>query len=1173
MKRKITKIFGVALALVFAFSTTFAFSVPVMADEEEWDTLGLPSEAAVGDWFMDEELDGIGPFARAIDGTFYLYMDHETAANDDLYTSDDDGRTWEATGYATDFPAAGAPVDIACSSDDADVLYVATATNVYKSEEAGDTDSWENLGNPDATVTAITCIAVGYEDENPHIYVGTAEGPGEVWYYEDAPFASVWTDLQIAAPDNDGAINVLDVWGIAVSPDFDNDTLVVAVTDNGTAGGSFVIANVGAGIGVNEWDDLELLNDAVTPASFVITEAANPVFVEDFDIDDDYELFVGVSGPVHIVSGLGGVYRITGSTERDDFLLDDVDDDVASLDLVGDLGGVSLLAGTTITAPVTIWTGPASIWYSTDDGDDWDETDKAPTGRVVTGGDIIENLVIVDEDFADSGVAWCASYVSPGGKEGGVHLTTDFGASWNGISMIDTDMRGDVYDVTFTADYGTDDAPLFMVTECSENATDDSVWKYDGDYWERVWLDDTNSLDLVEVSPAYAEDTAVFIADSAAPMILYSHDGSATFDEMIRTPVGDITAWLAIDDETIITGDADGDYYKTTRYGRRIWDTDTISEDNVITDFALSPNFASDGTILAGDDASQVHISTDEGEEWDEVSDDDLITIVRRANATTTYVAFDLDYATNDTFYAASDDSVARCEIDSGEDWGDQEFDDMNVTDAGNVVGFDTASGLVASADGTLYVTSADAVVLEAATAVAEVEGDAFSIIDPTGGDSGNIAWYGTITTSLGGTATFTPGALGTATWTTPAANDAIIVEAATDGVFGTWDNTGGTNTAIAAIISDADADASVWTGGTAGVGPFALPDAEVAAVVVGEGAGGVARCLNPTDVLADIEWELPQAGFDAGETFAAIGSATNTGVSSLELTYGSNVLWAIDTTPPTPDVVTDSIDAIWTYEDTLAAPVVLISPADGATGEETDEVTFEWEALNEDTVTNYRLKLNEKEDFTGPDLGEAVEIEDDTEFTFYDLDSGTTYYWKVAVTDPVSSRYSEVWSFRTKVGKAEAPVEVRPLPGAQDVILEPTFNWKAITGAATYEIEVATDADFANIVATGTPETNIWAIDVALSYSTNYYWRVRGISAEGAPEGSWIISIFTTMEKPEKAPAPVEVEVPPAQPAPEITVETIIPITPAYIWSIIVIGALLIIALIILIVRTRRVV
>ncbi|MBA7639684.1 hypothetical protein ES703_47344 [subsurface metagenome] len=995
-----------------------------------------------------------------IDGVTYDLED-STAIGTHLMISTDDGRTWEETDYAADTDGSTITA-MAVSSEDADVLYVADATNVWKTDDAG--DSWTDLGavidpdNPSTTyLVAITCLAVGYEDEIPHIFVGGDEltGAGEVFYYQDAPFASTWIDLDVCAPDNSIAIDSSDVWGIATSPDFDSDTLVVVVIQSGTQ--SFVSANVGAGIGTEDWDDLELLDDLA--ASYVITGATNPVFVGDFDIVDAYELFVGVSGLAHDGS-LGGVYRITGMTNADDFLLPDVDDDIVSLDVVGDLAYTSLLAGTDGIATAV---GPGSIWYSTDDGDDWDETDKAPTGAGAT-----QNYVIVDDDFADSGIAWCASNAAT--KEGGFHLTTDFGATWNGISLLDTDMGTAVYDIAFSPDYGTgDDAPMFMVTESSVGANaDDSVWKYDGTNWERVWYDATNELDLVEVSPGYAGDTAVFVADSAGAVILYSHDGGANFTEMIRQPDSAITSWVVIDDETIITGASGGAIYKTVRYGRRIWDESTVpAAAGLITDLAVLGD-----TVLAGDDESQVFISTDGGDEFEEVSASDVAGFVTLAAGNNTYVAFDPRYASNNFIYAASDNIVARCEIDESEDMGDLEFD--NFANAGTIPGLitvDGPSGIVVSDDGT-----------QAGESVATLY--VMDAVSPTTGTQ--------------------PG---------------------------------------------------VW------------------------------RCLNPADTLADVVFELASAGLAAeaaGQDFAPVGGTT---IRNLELSPG-NILYSIDTVP-----IVDVPDVIYTYEDTLAKPVELTSPTNGAKLEDEERVSFGWDDLNADTVNVYEIWVNEEEDFptaTDKDVGTCDQdgtaltttsaYTDDNELLWRTADPGTEYFWKVRVGissatggGPVLSRWSDTRSFMTKVGMTDAPVQVRPLPGAQDIILTPSFSWLAVTGADLYEIEVATDAGFTSLVTSATALVNAWATDVELDYSTVYYWRVRGISSSGAPAGDWVISIFTTMVKVEAAPAPVEVT---TVPAPDVTVTVpVTEITPAWIWAIIAIGAVLCIAVIVLIVRTRRVV
>jgi len=1177
------------VTLAVAFSPIPALASPDEEAWEAWPDMPAASTVAVpGDYFMTAAITALGPFAKASDGTLYLYVqDGLVGAGmfDDLFKSEDEGRTWEATDYGADIGWAAADyiVDIACSSEDPDILYVATANRVYKTEDAG--DEWDSVSTAVAlagvlsfATEVITSMDVGYVDGKPYVFIGTTDDPlyapggtayrGGVYYMGDFALSGVdWTDLNV----DDGAINAtLDVYSLACSPNFDEDAeLDVLVTDQ-TAAVPYtaIVNNIGAAIGV--WDEVVELQTDVTGA-YRCTVASEIRYVDDFDVDGDYGFFVGTNNVTGV--GDGDVFFICGTTCFIDL---GIDDDIASVDAVGDYGNTSLVAGAITIAPAAGITS-SPVYYSTDDGATWDETDKAPTGAA-TVGLTTANYVLIDDDFADSGIAWCASDAAT--KEGAVSLTTDFGATWNGISMIDTNMTGAVYDVAFSPDYGTGDAPLFMVTESNVVAADDSVWKYDGTYCERVWYDAVNALDLVEVSPNYASDTAVFIAASATPRILYSFDGGADFTAMTKNPadtanvVKPITAWVVIDDETLITGAASGEVYKTTRYGRRCWDEVDLLGGVAITDIAVSGD-----TVLVGDNNSIVSISTDGGEEYDELSDGEVATL---AGANDTYVAFDADYATNDTVYAASGAFVARCEIDPDEDMGDQEFDDM-----GALGGFAAASGLVTSEDGTLYAADATAVagIGAAVAAVAGVPGDAFTIMATAAADNGTIqlsagvvvvsgsagALADVINVGAGGVLdplNTIPGAIvpadGALAWNLPGIGDWLTFTCAPAAppTYGTYSIVGAAPVAI--ITADADGDASVWGGAGIGTGPFALPDCAVAAVAAAAApgaTGGVNRCLNPTDDVADVEWELPLTGFLAGEAFTAIGSVGGSGVSSLTLLAGSNILWAIDTAA--------APEAIWTYEDTLAAPVILTSPGNGASVDSEDEVTFTWEDLNEDTVEFYELELNEYDDFSGPDLGATLIDDNDWSTGAGALEAGTTYYWRVTVTDPVSSRTSAEWSFITKVAQVTAPVEVRPLPGAQDVILKPTFAWRPVTGADTYELVIATDAGFTSVVTSATTLINAWEIDVELDYSTVYYWRVRGISASGAPAGDWVISIFTTMAKPAAAAAPVEITQI-TQPAPIVEI-TKTEITPAWIWAIIAIGAVLCVAVVILIVRTRR--
>jgi hypothetical protein len=145
------------------------------------------------------------------------------------------------------------------------------------------------------------------------------------------------------------------------------------------------------------------------------------------------------------------------------------------------------------------------------------------------------------------------------------------------------------------------------------------------------------------------------------------------------------------------------------------------------------------------------------------------------------------------------------------------------------------------------------------------------------------------------------------------------------------------------------------------------------------------------------------------------------------------------------------------------------------------------------------------------------------------------------------------------------------PRAGATGIAVTPGFAWGAVPGATSYNIEVSTVPTFATLV--GTKQTTTipafaWTTP-ALTNNTTYYWRVIAVTATGTSDP--VISVFTTVAAQVTTP-PVTI---PTQPVvtPTITVEIPEETTPAYIWAIIGIGALLVIVVIVLIVRTRRVV
>jgi hypothetical protein len=207
----------------------------------------------------------------------------------------------------------------------------------------------------------------------------------------------------------------------------------------------------------------------------------------------------------------------------------------------------------------------------------------------------------------------------------------------------------------------------------------------------------------------------------------------------------------------------------------------------------------------------------------------------------------------------------------------------------------------------------------------------------------------------------------------------------------------------------------------------------------------------------------------------------------------------------------------------------------------------------------------------------------------------GYTYYWRMRMTgvggDSFRSPWSEVRSFEVEsLGAIPTALEAPPA-GAKGVSLLPSFSWTATEGAVAYNFEIAKDAGFTVPGWKRSGLANpVYLAEHELEYDTTYFWRAQAVfQKKPAIVGPWAQGTFTTMSPPvapeaEKFTCPYDGLVfdsqqalsdhinqyhanllnPPA-PAPAI---------PTYmLWIIVGIGAVLIIALIVLIVRTRRVV
>ncbi len=680
MKRKIYKIMGVALTLVMVLSL-FAFAAPVAADpdENEWSKFSYPDEGSGDDWFYNPDIDYVGPIAMTVDGEA-LYCAAYDGSEYHLFKSEDDGRTWSKTDYYADlYDDYGADqiVDIACDSEDADVVYVADANYVYWTEDGGDKwtavapESWVIVGAP----AAINSLDVGYIGGDPFVFVSTGNGSynGSVYFINQEDYLAGWINMDTQSP-----YSGYDVYAVNVAPDFEDSHKIFAVITAATPR-TLIVTNTGTeGAWSQFGGDFYLVTGPPSSSPIKIEAASDICFPGDFDDD---ELLVGVSGAI---DGTGSVYRVIEDIAyayRLGNYDSTVDVDIISLDMTGDVGATLLLAGAQdYNADID---DSVDVFYSTDDGEGWDAAGKLPTG------DNGMAYVLMAEDFADSGIAWAAT----SGDECAVSYTIDGGDLWNQISLIDTNMDGEILSFSFYPDY-EDSGKLFMVT--NEDYGDESLWRYDGEYWERVALDNAavgDALRWVEVSPEIGNDETVYLTNwpmGGSPDIYRSTDEGQSWDDL-RCQPNDFYGGIVIDEDTVLVGGS-GEVFLTDDHGNRVWDTIGADIDGDIYWFARY----GDNVLCASLDG-EVALSEDLGESWEELGDGSVISTGGWDDMT--YVAFDTEYDENSFVYAACADSIYRFEVGESDNWKD--IDD-GVTVGGSLSG-------IATADGCLYVSDKDA--------------------------------------------------------------------------------------------------------------------------------------------------------------------------------------------------------------------------------------------------------------------------------------------------------------------------------------------------------------------------------------------------------------------------------------------------------------------------------
>lgn len=121
-----------------------------------------------------------------------------------------------------------------------------------------------------------------------------------------------------------------------------------------------------------------------------------------------------------------------------------------------------------------------------------------------------------------------------------------------------------------------------------------------------------------------------------------------------------------------------------------------------------------------------------------------------------------------------------------------------------------------------------------------------------------------------------------------------------------------------------------------------------------------------------------------------------------------------------------------------------------------------------------------------------------------------TVYYWHVRAANAAGSGpWSSYWTFTTAVAP---PALVAPSDGANVSTRRPTESWGSVPRALLYQVQIATDSAFTNVVFTSETSSLTAQPYTDLQANRQHFWRVRTRGTMGGYTNWWSTSrSFTT--------------------------------------------------------------
>lgn len=209
-----------------------------------------------------------------------------------------------------------------------------------------------------------------------------------------------------------------------------------------------------------------------------------------------------------------------------------------------------------------------------------------------------------------------------------------------------------------------------------------------------------------------------------------------------------------------------------------------------------------------------------------------------------------------------------------------------------------------------------------------------------------------------------------------------------------------------------------------------------------------------------------------------------------------------------------------WTLTVTTSvptAPTLVDPPTNKVTNDSTPDLF--WNAVSGTGIT-YEVQVDDQTAFNSPEFSPAATSL--TQITVSPALPDGKYSWRVRALNDlnVPGPWSLVRVFTIDTSDPAAPEVIGPLNNLITNDTTPTFSWKAVLGATSYRLDIATDENFTSfapggsgIVVIKSPYTPVVSNNLS---NGQYWWRVQALDAAGNQSdytlgGTFTVSVLKT--------------------------------------------------------------